>query len=50
MTLPDIPGRRLALGRARPGVFGVLDIGSNKTICVVARIESDGTPRALGFG
>lgn len=49
-TLPDVPGRRLALGRARPGVFGVLDIGSNKIICVIARIESDGTPRALGFG
>jgi cell division protein FtsA len=49
-TLPDLPGRRLALGRARPGVFGVLDIGSNKIICVIARIESDGAPRALGFG
>ncbi|MCX7930966.1 MAG: cell division protein FtsA, partial [Rhodovarius sp.] len=41
-------GRRRAL--ARSGVFGVLDLGSSKFVCIVARIESDGTPRALGFG
>lgn len=46
---PDFQRPRLRLGRARPGVFGVLDIGSTKTMCVVARIESDGQPRALGF-
>jgi cell division protein FtsA len=44
------PSRGLRLGRARAGSFGVLDIGSTKIVCVIARIESDGTPRALGFG
>ncbi|WP_376089595.1 cell division protein FtsA [Roseomonas sp. CCTCC AB2023176] len=41
------PGRR---PRARSGNFGVLDIGSSKVVCLVARIENDGTPRVLGFG
>ncbi|MBY0338130.1 MAG: cell division protein FtsA [Acetobacteraceae bacterium] len=36
--------------KARSGAFGVLDIGTTKIVCVVARIESDGIPRALGFG
>jgi cell division protein FtsA len=44
------PARGLRLGRAKAGSFGVLDIGSTKIVCVIARIESDGTPRALGFG
>ncbi len=35
---------------ARNGIFGVLDIGSTKIVCVIARIENDGEPRALGFG
>jgi cell division protein FtsA len=35
---------------ARGGVFGVLDIGSTKVVCLIARIESDGEPRVLGFG
>ena len=35
---------------ARSGTFGVLDIGTTKTVCLVARIEGDGTPRVLGFG
>lgn len=46
---PDFLARRARRARARPGVFGVLDIGSTKTMCVIARIESDGAPRALGF-
>ncbi len=50
-AMPDMPpARGLRLGRARAGSFGVLDIGSTKIVCVIARIESDGTPRALGFG
>lgn len=51
-SLPQeaLPARGLRLGRARAGTFGVLDIGSTKIVCVIARIESDGTPRALGFG
>jgi cell division protein FtsA len=36
--------------RARAGVFGVLDIGTTKTVCLIARVESDGAPRVLGFG
>jgi cell division protein FtsA len=46
----DLPSRGIRLGRARSGAFGVLDIGSTKIVCLIARIESDGTPRALGFG
>lgn len=46
----DIPARGIRLGRARSGTFGVLDIGSTKVVCLIARIEGDGTPRALGFG
>lgn len=35
--------------RARSGPFGVLDIGSTKIVCLVAKIEADG-PRVLGYG
>ncbi len=35
---------------ARSGTFGVIDIGSTKAVCLIARIESDGSPRVLGFG
>ena len=34
----------------RSGSFGVLDIGSSKIVCMIARIEGDGEPRVLGFG
>ncbi|MEY4844307.1 MAG: cell division protein FtsA [Pseudomonadota bacterium] len=44
---PAPPRRRR---HARNGVFGVLDIGSTKVVCLIARIESDGSPRVLGFG
>jgi cell division protein FtsA len=36
--------------RARSGPFGVLDIGSTKIVCLIARIEPDGMPRVLGHG
>ncbi len=39
--------------RSRPrhsGPFGVLDIGTTKIVCVIARMESDFTLRVLGFG
>ena len=37
--------------RLRPtGPIGVLDIGTTKIVCIIGRIESDGTSRALGFG
>ncbi|CAH0237363.1 cell division protein FtsA [Roseomonas sp. CECT 9278] len=45
---PGAPPRRRR--HARSGTFGVLDIGSTKAVCMIARIESDGTPRVLGFG
>ena len=49
---PQAPSRRRR--NARGGTFGVLDIGSTKVVCVIARIEGANTdrpePRALGFG
>ncbi|WBV44206.1 cell division protein FtsA [Pseudoroseomonas cervicalis] len=36
--------------RARSGNFGVLDIGSTKIVCLIARVEADGQPRVLGCG
>jgi cell division protein FtsA len=54
----DMPHRLLPpdggppdLERARPfrtGTFGVLDIGTTKIVCVIARVESDGETRVLG--
>ncbi|MBE9603664.1 cell division protein FtsA [Acetobacteraceae bacterium H6797] len=35
---------------ARAGMFGVLDIGTSKVVCLIARIEGDGRPRVIGFG
>ena len=38
-------------GYARPhraGTFGVLDIGTTKIVCVIARVDSDGELRVLG--
>ncbi|MBN9510521.1 MAG: cell division protein FtsA [Alphaproteobacteria bacterium] len=32
------------------GPFGVLDIGTTKIVCIIGRIESDGSTRVLGFG
>lgn len=46
--LPPSPHRRRRGGRS--GNFGVLDIGSSKIVCMIARIEGDGEPRVLGFG
>jgi cell division protein FtsA len=45
----DPPSERRRRG-ARSGPFGVLDIGTTKVVCLIARIESDGEPRVLGFG
>jgi len=37
--------------RPRPsGVIGVLDIGTTKIVCIIGRVESDGSTRSLGFG
>jgi cell division protein FtsA len=37
--------------RPRPsGPIGVLDIGTTKIVCIIGRVESDGTSRVLGFG
>ncbi|UFN47417.1 cell division protein FtsA [Roseomonas sp. OT10] len=45
---PPSPGARRR--RARSGTFGVLDLGSTKVVCLIARIEGDGRPRVLGYG
>ena len=46
----ELPVRGQRRRGARSGNFGVLDIGTTKIVCVIGRIEGDGTPRALGFG
>ncbi len=43
----DEPASRPRLRQS--GSIGVLDIGSTKIACIIGRIESDGTPRVLGF-
>ncbi len=45
--LPDLPARPRI---SRAGPFGVLDIGSNKVVCLIGRCESDGSLRVLGMG
>ena len=52
---PPRSSRRPARRRrrdARNGTFGVLDIGTTKVVCLIARVEGAGTaePRVLGFG
>jgi len=52
-TLIDPPSERRRRG-ARQGTFGVLDIGTTKVVCLIARIEGTNgenpEPRVLGFG
>jgi cell division protein FtsA len=44
---PEEPARP----RNRPsGPIGVVDIGTTKCVCIIGRIESDGSNRVLGFG
>jgi cell division protein FtsA len=52
LSLPDEPAPRARLRQIpRPtGPFGVLDIGSSKIVCLIARCESDGSLRVLGTG
>ncbi len=45
-TGPEEPPRL----RHRAGPFGVLDVGSTKIVCLIGRVEGDGTLRVLGFG
>jgi cell division protein FtsA len=48
---PEDPPSEPDRGRPhRAGPFGVLDIGTTKVACLIARIDSDGKPRVLGFG
>jgi cell division protein FtsA len=49
MDPPEAPPRPKGPPR-QSGPFGVLDIGTTKIACIIGRIESDGTPRVLGFG
>ncbi len=59
LTLAGSPQRALALPPPesrgprrswRPGVFGVLDIGTSKITCLIGRGEADGTLRVMGCG
>ncbi len=47
-AMPPDPPQKLRHHRAGP--FGVLDVGSTKVACLIGRMESDGTIRALGSG
>jgi cell division protein FtsA len=48
---PHAPEAEPAKPRGRQsGPFGVLDIGTTKIVCIIGRIESDGSSRVLGFG
>ncbi len=44
---PAVPRKRR---HGRSGTFGVLDLGSTKVVCLIARVESDGEARVLGYG
>ncbi|MBM3558890.1 MAG: cell division protein FtsA, partial [Alphaproteobacteria bacterium] len=37
-------------GKARTGLVGVLDVGSSKICCLIARLDSEGAPRVIGAG
>ena len=52
LSLPEEPAGRLrrAYVPRQSGPFGVLDIGSSKIVCLIARVESDGALRILGTG
>ena len=47
---PEEPVERQRYKPRYSGTFGVLDIGTSKIVCVIARVESDGSPRVLGCG
>ncbi len=47
---PEEPPEKPRLKPRYSGAFGVLDIGTSKIVCVIARVESDGSVRVLGFG
>lgn len=50
LALPPVesgPSRRRPY---RPGVFGVLDIGTTKVTCLIGRGDPDGTLRVMGCG
>ena len=50
VDLIEEPAERPRLKPRYSGAFGVLDIGTSKIVCVIARVESDGSPRVLGCG
>ena len=47
---PEEPPERPRLRPRHSGPFGVLDIGTSKIVCIIARVESDGSLRVLGSG
>jgi len=51
LSLPEeAPRPRVRTVPRQSGPFGVLDIGTTKIACVIARCESDGAIRVLGTG
>ena len=53
LPLPPPPEEEPERPRLRPrhaGSFGVLDIGTSKIVCIIARTEADGSLRVLGTG
>ena len=54
-ALPRLPPGMAPEPAARPrplraGPFGVLDVGSNKVVCLIGRVDADGQVRVLGMG
>lgn len=45
---PDEPPSRPRM--VKTGSFGVLDIGSDKLVCMIGRVDSDGELRVIGHG
>lgn len=38
------------MGKIKPSIFAVVDIGSQKIVCFIARISADGTIEVIGIG
>ena len=47
---PEPPPEQPRARRQPSGAFGVLDIGTTKVVCIIARVESDLSTRVIGFG
>ncbi len=51
LTPPSEPPAEQPRARRHPsGAFGILDIGTTKIVCIIARVETDLSTRVIGFG